>query len=65
MSNIIDGCARVASDLYRSAILAEVDRMRREGVFVCFANIQTRLAVYNQDILWNTLWSLAREGALK
>ncbi len=55
---------RLAQDLYRSAILSVVGQMRREGVYVCFANIQKRMVEYNQDILNNTLWSLAREGLL-
>jgi hypothetical protein len=58
------GDPSVAADLYRSAVLSEVASMRREGVYVCFANIQTRMSAYNQEILWNTLWTLAREGRL-
>ncbi len=58
------GDLRVAHDLYRSAVLREVAIMRRECVYVCMTNVMMRMPNYNQTILWNTLWTLAREGAL-
>lgn len=66
MANVITGNGHtgIALDLYYSAVLAEVAVMRREGVYVCFANIQARMSAYNQEILSNLLWSMARIGAL-
>jgi hypothetical protein len=66
MSNAVKGpgYAPIAQDLYRSAALREISIMRREGVYVCMGNVMARMATYNQEILWNTLWALAREGGL-
>jgi hypothetical protein len=58
------GDANVASDLYASAILCEAATMRREGVYVCLANLQQRMPDYHQDMLSNTFWGLARSGRL-
>lgn len=58
------GDLRVAHDLYRTAVLREVERMRREGVYVCMGNVMSRMPDYNQEILCGTLWALAREGKL-
>jgi hypothetical protein len=58
------GDLRVAHDLYRSAILREVAIMRREGIYVCMANVTTRMPNHNQEILWEALWMLALEGEL-
>lgn len=65
-ANIVNGigCASIAQDLYRSAILQVVAELRREGVYVCMSNVIARMPSHNQDMLWNTLWVLAREGAL-
>jgi hypothetical protein len=53
-----------SQDLYRSDVLREVAAMKREGVYVCMANVIKRMPTCHQDILWSTLWSLAREGRL-
>ena len=60
----IPGDRGVAQDLYRSAALAEVARMRCEGVYVCIGNVLARMPECNQEMLSNTLWILAREGRL-
>ena len=64
--NIVTGHGdrSIAQDLYRSAALAEIARMRREGVYVCIGNALARMPTYNQEILNNTLWALACEGRL-
>lgn len=54
----------VAQDLYRTAILGELWRMRRQGVYVSMDNIMARMPSYNQEILWGALWALALEGGL-
>lgn len=66
MTNIRTGHGdlNIAQDMYRSAVLAEVARMRQEGIYVCFSNILARMPAYNQDMLNNTLWAIAREGLL-
>jgi hypothetical protein len=58
------GNFRVARDLYEIAVLREVVVMRREGVYVCFANIMARMPSYNQQILWDLCWTMALEGKL-
>jgi len=58
------GDISIAQDLYRSAALAEIALMRREGVYICIGNILARMPKYNQQILNGTLWSLALEGKL-
>lgn len=66
MSNVATGRgdAQIAQDLYRSAALREISIMRCEGVYVCIANVLARMPTYNQEMLSNTLWTLAREGKL-
>lgn len=66
MSNVVTGRgdALIAQDLYRSAALREISIMRREGVYVCIGNVLARMPTYNQEMLSNTLWMLAREGKL-
>jgi hypothetical protein len=58
------GDHRIAQDLYRSAALAEIARMRREGVYICIGNVIARMPAYNLEILNGTLWALAFEGKL-
>ena len=58
------GDLNVAQDLYRSAALAEIARMRHEGVYICIGNVLARMPKYNQEMLSSTLWALAREGRL-
>jgi len=53
-----------SQDLYRSDVLREVAAMKREGVYVCMGNVIKRMPDCHQDILWGTLWALAREGKL-
>lgn len=67
MANVISGRGdpAVAAGMYESAVLGEVAQMRREGVYVCFANIQRRMPEYNQEMLSATLWTLARAGRLQ
>lgn len=54
----------IAQDLYRGTALAEIQRMRAEGVYVCIGNVLARMSSYNQDMLNNTLWAIAREGLM-
>ena len=56
------GCAQ---SLYETAILQECAVMRREGVYVCLANIQIRMPNYNADILSDAFWNLAQHGQLQ
>jgi hypothetical protein len=58
------GDMTVATDLYRSAALFTIGSMRRSGEFVCIGNVLARMPEYNRDMLNDTLWSLAIEGAL-
>lgn len=58
------GDLRIARDLYQTAVLSAVERMQREGVYVCMDNIMKRMLSYNQKILWDVLWELACEGRL-
>lgn len=64
--NLVTGLGdlRVANDLYEVAVLREVSIMRRESVYVCFGNIMARMPKYNQQILWDLLWAMARDGKL-
>ncbi len=66
MVNVVVGKGErsVAADLYHSAILQEVDAMRRDGVYVCQANLQRRMLSYNQDMLVNTFWTMCRNGEI-
>ncbi len=66
MANVVvgKGDRSVATDLYHTAILQEVDAMRREGIYVCQANIQSRMASYNQDMLANTFWTMCLNGEI-
>jgi hypothetical protein len=50
------GDKSVAQDLYRSAALAKIARMRHASVYVCIGNVLARMP--------RTLWSLAIEGRL-
>lgn len=59
------GDANVASDLYASAILSEIAIMRRQGAYVCLANLQKRLASYNQEMLSGTFFALCLSGEVR
>lgn len=60
------GCGDIAcaQSLYETAILQECAAMRRDGVYVCLANLQARMPSYTASILLDAFWNLARNGAL-
>jgi hypothetical protein len=57
------GDPTLALSMYEGAILNEKRVMEREGVFFCLANLAARMKDYNQEILNNVFWSMARSGA--
>jgi hypothetical protein len=64
MANVFSGVGElsVAQSLYETAILQECAVMRREGVYVCLANLQSRMPKFNPEVLSAAFWSLARTG---
>jgi hypothetical protein len=58
------GNHNVAASLYASEALRVASSLRREGVYVCHANIIARMSNYNLEILNNVLWSLSIGGQL-
>lgn len=66
MANVLQGFGErsVAASLYETEVRRVAADLRREGVYVCHANIIARMSGYNQEILNNVLWSLSLGGHL-
>ena len=58
------GDPSVAASLYESEVRRVASTLRREGVYVCHANIISRMPGYNSEILNDILWSLSLRGQL-
>jgi hypothetical protein len=58
------GDPSIAHGLYEVEACRQAAIIRAEGGYVCFAAIMARMPTHNQDILWNVLWTIARNGGL-